>query len=86
MKKRKDNNSIDQVPLKTILYQFRYRVPMRISEVMNFQTFEGESSYYVCPRCKVTMDREFTSFCSRCGQRLDWSDYENATVIDLGKR
>ena len=35
----------------------------------------------VCPRCKLTLDREYQRFCDRCGQRLDWSRYDKAVVI-----
>ena len=38
-------------------------------------------TYPVCPRCKLTLDREYQRFCDRCGQRLDWSRYDNAVVI-----
>ena len=30
------------------------------------------------------MEREYQSFCDRCGQRLDWSKYENAEVVYTG--
>ena len=38
-------------------------------------------NYPVCPRCKLTLDREYQRFCDRCGQRLDWSRYDKAVVI-----
>lgn len=38
-------------------------------------------TYPVCPRCKLTLDREYQRFCDRCGQRLDWSRYDKAVVI-----
>lgn len=37
--------------------------------------------YYACPRCGLTMEREFTSFCDRCGQRLGWRGYRSAKII-----
>ncbi len=63
-----------------------YRIGMRIEEVMVFETWYGKTGYYVCPRCKITMDREFTSFCDRCGQKLDWRGYRKAKVIYPGPR
>ena len=40
------------------------------------------SSYYpVCPRCGISLDREYQSFCDRCGQRLDWKHYKEAQII-----
>ena len=41
-------------------------------------------SYSVCPRCKATMEREYQAFCDRCGQRLDWSQYEDTKVVYTG--
>lgn len=48
-----------------------YRKGMPVNEVMVFETWFGKIGYYICPRCKITMDREFVSFCDRCGQKLD---------------
>ena len=44
-----------------------YRMKMPVTEVMLFPDGNG---YYVCPRCHVTMEREFMHFCDRCGQHL----------------
>ena len=46
-----------------------YRMKRPVTEVMLFPDGNG---YYVCPRCHVTMEREFMHFCDRCGQHLDW--------------
>lgn len=50
-----------------------YRMKMPVTEVM---LFPDRNSYYVCPRCHITMEREFMSFCDRCGQHLDWKGYK----------
>ena len=63
-----------------------YRLKMPISEVMVFRTHFGETGFYVCPRCKLTLDREFVSFCDRCGQHLDWKDYRKAKLIYPGRK
>ena len=55
-----------------------YRTGMKIKEAVLFS--EG-SLYYCCPRCSITLDREFMSFCDRCGQKLDWTHYKKATVL-----
>lgn len=72
-------------PFEALLNEVSYRFPMRITEVILYQLFDGNNAYYVCPRCQITMEREFMSFCDRCGQCLDWDDYENAKVIYHGK-
>lgn len=38
-------------------------------------------AYPVCPRCSVSMDREYQAFCDRCGQRLGWKQYDSAEII-----
>lgn len=75
-----------QIYLELLLYQFSYRVGMRVTEVMVFKSsFTGETGYYVCPRCRITLEREFMCFCDRCGQRLDWKGYKKAKVVYPGK-
>jgi len=64
--------------------QLLYRLPMVVSEVHVFHTAFGRTGYPVCPRCGRTMEREYMSFCSRCGQRLDWKDYESARITYVG--
>lgn len=81
-KRDKDNNShseIEDTPES-------YRKGMFIEEIMVFDTWYGKTGYYVCPRCKITMDREFMSFCDRCGQKLDWKYYKKAKVIYPGNK
>lgn len=64
-----------------------YRLGMRVTEVRVFNSpVYGKTGYYICPRCKTTMEREFVSFCDRCGQHLDWEDYWQAKVIYPGRR
>lgn len=64
--------------LWNLLKQFAsYRSGMRIKEAMIL----GDGYvYYCCPRCEVTLDREFVSFCDRCGQKLDWAKYGRAKL------
>lgn len=57
-----------------------YRAPMRVTEIRVFRFAFSETGYPVCPRCGRTMEREYMSFCSRCGQRLDWENYEHAGI------
>lgn len=62
-----------------------YRKGMLVNEVMVFETWFGKTGYYVCPRCKITMDREFMSFCDRCGQKLNWENYRKAKIVYPGQ-
>lgn len=63
-----------------------YRRAMPVKELMIFPDTKPESSYYVCPRCKRTMEREFSAYCDRCGQHLDWTHYENAAIVYPGQQ
>lgn len=66
-----------------LLFLAGYRLKMPVTEVMLFPDGNG---YYLCPRCHVTMEREFMNFCDRCGQRLGWKGYKKATVVYPGQR
>ena len=67
---------------KRYKYLMSYRRGMIVSEVMIFPYFsDSQTGYYVCPRCHVTLEREFMSYCDRCGQKLDWRFYKQAKKI-----
>lgn len=67
-----------------VYHQLSYRFPMTVAELMVFSAFLGRTAYYVCPRCHITMEREYQSYCDRCGQRLDWANCQNAKIIYSG--
>ena len=54
-----------------------YRLPMPVMQLRKYRA----AAYYICPRCKITMEREFMAYCDRCGQCLSWGNYEKAEVI-----
>lgn len=54
-----------------------FRLPLSVAEV--FLTKTG-NVYPICPRCNVTLDREYMYFCDRCGQMLDWHDLGLAII------
>lgn len=56
----------------------QYRTKLSIKEVM---VFPNGDAYYVCPRCDMTLEREFMPYCDRCGQHLSWRGYRKAKVI-----
>lgn len=53
-----------------------YRVPMTITHLRAYST----ASYYMCPRCNTSLDREYMAYCDRCGQCLDWRRHKKAVV------
>ena len=54
-----------------------YRLPMPVMQLRKYRT----AVYYICPRCKITMEREFMAYCDRCGQCLDWTHYLQTTIV-----
>ena len=76
------SNSVSSMEIRDLfLWSISFRFPMTVTEVMVFETLHGKTGYYVCPRCNITMEREFVSFCDRCGQHLNWKGYKKAKVI-----
>ena len=68
---------------QAFLPELLFRAPMPVREVFLFESaLHGITTYPVCPRCGVTMEREYQRFCDRCGQRLEWNELEEAEVID----
>ena len=48
-----------------------YRIPMPVMEARVFE----DADFAVCPRCRLTLPREYICYCDRCGQRLNWALY-----------
>jgi len=57
-----------------------FRQPMRVTEK---HLFRDGTVYPVCPRCRVTLNREYQAYCDRCGQALDWKAYKKAAVVQI---
>ena len=53
-----------------------YRIPLPVTKVIAY----SKTTYPICPRCAVSLDREYISFCDRCGQKLNWDFFEYAKV------
>lgn len=85
MKQKKQHDFVSHSAVWQLLLFFAgYRWPMQVTEIMVFTSIFGDRGYYVCPRCKITLERDFMGFCDRCGQRLDWQGYKNAKEIYPG--
>lgn len=70
--------------------ELSYRMPMQVNEVIVYKKKSGHfgecNGFPVCPRCKISMEREYQAFCDRCGQKLGWKKYKHAKVIFPGSR
>ena len=60
-------------------YELSFRRPMTVTEVALFA--RDQYPYPRCPRCHRTMEREYMSFCDRCGQKLDWRHFEEIAIV-----
>ena len=49
-----------------------FRIPMPVTDII----FLGNNSFSVCPRCHNSLERDFQTFCDRCGQALLWKDFK----------
>lgn len=67
-----------------LLDALRYRTPMPVVKILAFPSVSGYSTYPVCPRCGISMEREYQHYCDRCGQALDWEAFEEALVVYYG--
>lgn len=65
--------------IRFLLYAVSYRIAFPVTQMVQY-TSRG-SCYPVCPRCKISMDREYTSFCDRCGQKLNWDKIDDAEIL-----
>ena len=61
--------------------ELSFREPMPVTQIRYFRYPYGVTGFPVCPQCGVTMEREYQSFCDRCGQRLEWKDFHKAAII-----
>lgn len=66
--------------IKSFCRHQSYRDPMMVTQMRIFSG-QNVNGYYICPRCHATMDREFMAYCDRCGQCLDWRNYEKAVIV-----
>lgn len=58
-----------------------YRQPMQVREACCYH--HSSNAYAICPRCGAPMEREYQSYCDRCGQALRWINFENLKIIFL---
>lgn len=65
---------------------YSYRTPMLVTVVRSFPDCPQLFTYPVCPRCRKTMEREYQSYCDRCGQALDWRYFSKAIVIPAKRK
>ena len=60
-----------------------YRIPLSVSEVL---VLPNKDSFPICPKCNITLEREYQAYCDRCGQCLDCNTFEQAEIILWSER
>ena len=55
-----------------------FRLPQEVTQA---HLFRDRTAYPVCPRFCRTLEREYQSFCYRCGQALSWGRYRKDLVV-----
>jgi hypothetical protein len=66
---------------ETVEEMIKYRQVMPVVEKVVWQ---NNCAYPICPRCDCSFERDYQSFCDRCGQRLGWRGYGKATLRYVG--
>ena len=61
--------------------ELTYRQPLAVTQIRCYRYLSGLTGFPICPRCDCTMEREYQRYCDRCGQCLDWSDFERAALL-----
>ena len=57
--------------------ELSFRRALTVNEIV---LFENGDSYPVCPRCLISIEREYMSYCDRCGQCLSWKFFYKAKI------
>ena len=55
-----------------------YRQPLKVVQIL---LLKNGDCFPVCPRCGITLEREYMSYCDRCGQCLEWKEYKKAILV-----
>lgn len=62
---------------KKIIDLIIHEMEKRDAKKINEKRLLSGSFFYVCPNCKITLDKEFQAYCDKCGQKLKWGKLTN---------
>ena len=43
--------------------------------VTHIRKYSSGDCYSVCPRCDMSLEREYMAYCDRCGQCVSWKNF-----------
>lgn len=58
----------------------RFRRAMPVTETVSYRS---GNVFPLCPQCGIPLEREYQSFCDRCGQKLDWRQYRPSRAVTV---
>ena len=62
--------------------EFSFRFPRQVIHYRQHPSYNPSfATFPVCPRCHCNLEREYQSFCDRCGQKLGWDCFHYATLM-----
>lgn len=72
----------DLLMIPVLQHQLSFRIPMPVTQIQYYYSgFKGFTTYPICPKCGITLEREYQSYCDRCGQALGWKSFSEATIL-----
>lgn len=76
-----DRTPNELLGLTTTDEELSYRFPQQVTRFRRDLSLSRScSAFPVCPRCHCSLEREYQSFCERCGQKLGWDCFHYATL------
>lgn len=57
---------------------YLYRIPMQVTKVLKL---DSGCTFPICPRCGISLEREYMNYCDRCGQCLGWNLFDLAGIV-----
>lgn len=57
------------------------RLPLPVTQAIALPSSNHSALFPVCTACNCSLEREYQSFCDRCGQPLNWIPFRNAKII-----
>ncbi len=77
-----DKSPNDLLRFSTSDEELSYRIAMQVRYYrQHLSLYHSCSVFPVCPRCHCNLEREYQSFCDRCGQKLSWDFFHYATLM-----
>lgn len=67
--------------LPALQLQLSFRLPMPVTHVQSVRDNGCFNTLPICPRCKMTVCREYQRYCDNCGQNLNWESFQKAIIV-----